>query len=58
MCIIFFSRPQSYFKAMSPDALCGYTRHLLQALAHVHSLGIIHRDIKPANFLHDPGRRQ
>ena len=35
-----------------------YMKNLLQALSHIHSLGIIHRDIKPANFLYDRKRRR
>ena len=35
-----------------------YMKNLLQALCHIHSLGIIHRDIKPANFLYDRKRRR
>ncbi|XP_006634867.1 cell division cycle 7-related protein kinase [Lepisosteus oculatus] len=29
-----------------------YMFHLLKALRHIHSFGIIHRDIKPSNFLY------
>jgi cyclin-dependent kinase len=28
-----------------------YTRHLLNALVHCHSIGVLHRDIKPENLL-------
>ena len=29
-----------------------YMYHLLLALRHVHTIGVIHRDIKPSNFLY------
>jgi serine/threonine-protein kinase len=31
-------------------------RELLEALAHIHSVGILHRDIKPANIIVEPDR--
>jgi serine/threonine protein kinase len=34
---------------------CGkLARELLEALAHIHSVGILHRDIKPANLIIEP----
>ena len=45
-------------KTMDHVEMKAYLRNLLQALAHIHALGIIHRDIKPANFLYDRQRRR
>jgi serine/threonine protein kinase len=30
-------------------------RELLEALAHIHAVGILHRDVKPANIIVEPG---
>jgi serine/threonine protein kinase len=39
-------------KAVDCDRLA---RELLDALAHIHAVGILHRDVKPANIVVEPG---
>ncbi|MBN3313268.1 HFM1 helicase, partial [Atractosteus spatula] len=39
--------------SMSFGEVRQYMFHLLKALRHIHSFGIIHRDIKPSNFLYN-----
>ncbi|SNW62460.1 serine-threonine kinase [Orpheovirus IHUMI-LCC2] len=40
---------------LTEDKIIKYTRQLLSAVDHLHSLNIYHRDIKPANILIDNG---
>lgn len=43
----------NYVGLIDVNELASYMKHLLVALARVHSFGIVHRDIKPSNFLYD-----
>ena len=36
-----------------PREVCGLLRQMLEALAYIHSRGVIHRDLKPANIFLD-----
>ncbi|MCX7783083.1 MAG: serine/threonine protein kinase [Meiothermus sp.] len=36
-----------------PDKVLGVFRHLLEALAHMHSQSLVHRDVKPDNLVVD-----
>ncbi len=46
---------QDYKDELDLDEIRAYMLALMQALEHVHALGIIHRDVKPNNFLHHRG---
>jgi serine/threonine protein kinase/tetratricopeptide (TPR) repeat protein len=36
---------------LSPEAMIGVTRQILEGLAYLHGMSMIHRDIKPANVM-------
>lgn len=43
----------SEWRKDNPDKVLGVFQHLLEALAHMHSLGLVHRDVKPDNLVVD-----
>lgn len=43
----------SEWRKDNPDKVLGVFQHLLVALAHMHSLGLVHRDVKPDNLVVD-----
>lgn len=45
---------RNFYRDLPIKGIKKYIFELLQALAFVHSKGIIHRDIKPTNFLYKP----